>query len=229
MNSQILEPCLVLALLMNFYVLGVSRLNALIKGVAAQGVLLGLMYPVAHQGFLPVVGGPESSLNVVGWLRLLLLTLVIIGIKGWVIPRLLLRAATQAESKTTVSSIIGFIPSLLLGAVGTGAVMQFARSLPLTENHHTQFLIPAALATVFVGFLLLVTRREAIGQVLGYVVLENGIFIFGLLLIEVVPLMVELGVVLDLFVGVFVMGITVNHVSRAFPEASSEHLTSLRE
>ena len=69
MNSHILEPCLVLALLMNFYVLGVSRLNALIKGVAAQGVLLGLMYPVAHQGFLPVVGGPESSLNVIGWLR----------------------------------------------------------------------------------------------------------------------------------------------------------------
>ena len=73
---------------------------------------------------------------------------------------------------------------------------------------------------------MLVTRREALGQVLGYIVLENGIFIFGLLLIEAVPVLVELGVVLDLFVGVFVMGIIFNHVSRAFPEASIEHLNN---
>jgi len=85
------------------------------------------------------------------------------------------------------------------------------------------------LATVLAGFLLLVTRREALGQVLGYIVMENGIFIFGLLLIETLPLLVEFGVVLDLFVGVFVMGIIVNHVSRVFPEASSEHLNTLKE
>ncbi len=228
MNSHIVEPCLVIALLLNFYVLGASRLRALIKVVAAQGVLLGLMYPLVHQGFLPA-GGGLTTMSPMGMARLMLLTLVIVGVKGWVIPKFLLRAVEQAESRTTVSSIIGYIPSLLLGAAGTGAVMQFSRSLPLLQNHHSQFLIPASLATVFVGFLLLVTRREAIGQVLGYIVLENGIFIFGLLLIEAVPLLVELGVVLDLFVGVFVMGIIVNHVSRAFPEASSEHLTSLRE
>ena len=60
----------------------------------------------------------------------------------------------------------------------------------------------------------LVARREALAQVLGYIVMENGIFIFGLLLIEAVPVLVEFGVVLDLFVGVFVMGIIVNHVSQ---------------
>lgn len=228
MISNIVDPCLVLALLLNFYILGVSRLRMLIIVVALQGVLLGLMYPIVHQGFLPESGG-WTTMTPLGLLRLVLLTAAIVGIKGLLIPKLLFRAVLLADIRPTISSVIGFIPSLLLGGIGTGAALIFAQSLPLPEVHKHHLLIPASLATALVGFLMLVTRREALGQVLGYIVMENGIFIFGLLLIEAVPLLVELGVVLDLFVGVFVMGIMVNHVSRAFPEASTEHLTTLRE
>ena len=56
---------------------------------------------------------------------------------------------------------------------------------------------------------------------LGYLVLENGIFIFGLLLLEAMPFLVEVGVLLDLFVGVFVMGIIIYHINREF--ASTRH------
>ena len=118
---------------------------------------------------------------------------------------------------------------MLIGAAGTALAVIFAHKLPLAPGHDSHLPIPAALATVFCGFLMLCTRREALGQVLGYIVLENGIFIFGLLLIEAVPILVEAGIVLDLFVGVFVMGIIFNHVSRAFPEASVEHLSNLKE
>lgn len=228
MISSIVDPCIVMSLLLNFYILGVSRLRTLIIVVAIQGVLLGLMYPVVHQGFLPQTGG-LTSMSPLGLLRLGLLTLAIVGIKGLLIPKLLFQAVLLADIRTTLSSVIGFVPSMLLGGIGAGAALIFAQTLPLPEGHTTHLLIPAALATVLTGFLMLVTRREALGQVLGYIVMENGIFIFGLLLIEAVPLMVEFGVVLDLFVGVFVMGIIVNHVSRAFPEASTEHLTTLRE
>ena len=228
MISSIVDPCMVLALMLNFYVLGVSRLRLLIVVVALQGVLLGLMYPVVHQGFLPETGG-LTSMSSLGLLRLTLLTAVIVGIKGFLIPKLLFKAVLLADVRTTISSVIGFMPTLLLGGVGTGAALIFATRLPLAAGDQHHLLIPAALATVLAGFLMLVTRREALGQVLGYIVMENGIFIFGLLLIEAVPLMVEFGVVLDLFVGVFVMGIIVNHVSRAFPEASTEHLRTLRE
>jgi len=228
MNSSIVDPCMVLALLLNFYLLGVSRLRTLILVVALQGVLLGLMYPIVHQGFLPESGG-LTTMSPLGLLRLVLLTIAIVGIKGLLIPKLLFKAILLADIRTTISSVIGFVPSLLLGGIGTGAALIFARSLPLPEGHQHHLLIPASFATVLAGFLMLVTRREALAQVLGYIVMENGIFIFGLLLIEAVPLLVEFGVVLDLFVGVFVMGIMVNHVSRAFPEASTEHLTTLRE
>ncbi len=228
MITSIVDPCMVLSLLLNFFILSVSRLRTLIIAVAAQGVLLGLMYPIVHEGFLPQ-GGGLTTMDPVGVVRLLLLTLAIIGVKGWLIPQLLFRAVLQADVRTTVSSVIGFTPTLLLGAVGTGAALIFAKSLPLPPSHQVHLLIPASFATVLAGFLMLVTRREALAQVLGYIVLENGIFIFAMLLIEAVPVLVEFGVVLDLFVGVLVMGIIFNHVSRAFPEASTEHLTSLRE
>ncbi len=162
-------------------------------------------------------------------LRLLVLTVVIVCLKGWLIPKLLFKAVLLADMRSTVTSVIGFVPTLLLGGVATAAALVFAGSLPLPDDHLSHLLIPAALATVMTGFLMLATRREALAQVLGYIVLENGIFIFGLLLIEAVPVLVELGIVLDLFVGTFVMGIIINHVSRAFPEASTEHMASLKE
>jgi hydrogenase-4 component E len=228
MITSIVDPCMVLTLMLNFYILGVSRLRSLIFVVALQGVLLGFMYPVVHEGFLPEAGG-LTSMTPLGLLRLGLLTLAIVGIKGFLIPKLLFKAVLLADVRTTISSVIGFMPTLLLGGIGTGAALIFVTRLPMPEGHRHHLLIPAALATVLTGFLMLVSRREALGQVLGYIVMENGIFIFGLLLIEAVPLLVEFGVVLDLFVGVFVMGIIVNHVSRAFPEASTEHLRTLRE
>jgi hydrogenase-4 component E len=89
--------------------------------------------------------------------------------------------------------------------------------------------VPASLATVWAGFLMLTTRKKAIMQVLGYLILENGIFLFGLLLLEAMPFLVEVGILLDLFTGVFVMGITIFHINREFSSISTEHLTGLKE
>jgi hydrogenase-4 component E len=79
------------------------------------------------------------------------------------------------------------------------------------------------------GFLLLITRRKALTQVLGYLVMENGIFIFAVLLSEAIPLMVEAGILLDLLVGIFVMGIVLNHINQEFSTINTERLTALKE
>ncbi|GIW55620.1 MAG: hydrogenase [Nitrospiraceae bacterium] len=221
MNPSLIDPFLVLALLINFFVLGVSRLRLLIIAVAIQGAMLGVLYPPAHAGLF--------QLSPPALARLLVLTVSIICLKGWLIPKFLFKAMLLADMKSSVTSIIGFVPTLVLGGIATAGSLVFAGRLPLPDDQLSHLLIPAALATVLSGYLMLITRREALAQVLGYIVLENGIFIFGLLLIEAVPVLVELGIVLDLFVGVFVMGIIINHVSRAFPEASTEHLASLKE
>ena len=81
------------------------------------------------------------------------------------------------------------------------------------------------MSTVIIGLLVLTTRVKAVTQVVGYLMLENGIYTFGLTLAERVPLLVELGVLLDVFVGVFIMGIVVFHINREFDSLNSAHLT----
>ncbi len=213
--DQFLDPLLIVALALNFVALGVSRIRAIIDTVALQGVLLGV---------LPLFV-PHHELA----LRTVFLIVVTVGLKGFVIPSFLVRAMREANIQHEVNPIVNYMSSLLLGAIGTGLALVFSYSLPLAEKDVGYLVVPASLATVWTGFLLLTARRKAITQVLGYLLLENGFFLFGLLLLEAMPLLVEIGVLLDLFTGVFVMGIIVFHINREFASTSTEHLTELKE
>jgi hydrogenase-4 component E len=150
-------------------------------------------------------------------------------VKGIVIPRLLYKAMRDTATHREIEPFIGFTPSLLLGALGAGVSVFFAQTLPLAPEHRATLLLPTSFATVLTGFLILTTRRKAITQVVGYLVLENGIFVMGLALLEAMPLFVEGGVLLDLFVGIFVMGIIVNHINREFSSMDTSRLSSLKE
>jgi hydrogenase-4 component E len=211
---QILDPLLIVALALNFVALGVSRIRAVIHAVALQGILLGVCPLFVH----PDIG-----------LRGILLVAVTIGLKGFVIPRFLIHAMREANIQHEVKPVVNYMSSLLLGAAGTGLALVFSYTLPLTAEHAKLLIVPASLSTVWAGFLMLTTRKKAIMQVLGYLLLENGIFMFGLLLLEAMPFLVEIGVLLDLFTGVFVMGIIIHHISREFASISTEHLTELKE
>jgi hydrogenase-4 component E len=152
-----------------------------------------------------------------------------IAIKGIVIPSIMMRALRDAEIKREVEPLIGLLPSIILGAMATAFAILLARQLPLANQHVDALLVPASIATVLVGFILLTTRLNALNQVIGYLVLENGIFIFGMLLIEAMPLVVEMGVLLDLFVGIFVICIIVNHINRAFSSVDNRPLVEIEE
>jgi hydrogenase-4 component E len=214
MIVQWLDLLLVLVLLVNFYVLGTSRLRAVINAVAFQGLLLGLMPIFVH--------------GKIDW-WLVALVSATLAVKGIVIPQLLSYAMREVVIAREIEPIVALIPSLLLGAAGTGLALGFARTLPLAAHHHGSLVVPASLATVLTGFLILTTRRGAITQAVGYLLLENGIFLFGLLLVEAMPFLVEIGVLLDLFVCVFVMGIIIHHINREFSSVSTEHLARLKD
>ena len=134
-----------------------------------------------------------------------------------------------ANIERDMEPTIGYVPSLLLGAGGTIAVVAMARALPLLPEHAGSLMVPGALASVLTGFVLLIGRTKAISQVCGYLILENGIYLFGLLLIHVTPLFVEAGILLDLTVGVFVIGIIVDRIQRAFDTLDTRKLTTLHE
>jgi hydrogenase-4 component E len=212
--SQAVDSLLVVVLLLNFSILGTSRLTAVIQRSALQGMVLGALVICVHRGF------GMQSIIVAG---------AAILIKGMLIPRLLHRAMRDAEIRREIEPLVGYIASLLLGAFATASAVLFARVLPLAPGHVGSLLVPTSLATVLTGFLVICTRRKAINQVVGYLVLENGIFIMGLSLIEAMPFLVEVGVLLDLLVAVFVIGIIINHISREFSSLDTARLSALRE
>jgi len=194
MNS-FADQLLVLVMLINFIALGSSRMAFSIRAVAVQGIVLGLLPGIIH---------PFS------W-HLVMISGGLIAAKGIVIPWLLSGAIHKVSIKREVEPFIGFVATLLLGAVFTALAFIFAAKLPLAPEHQGLLFVPASIATLLTGFLVLTTRRKAISQVIGYLILENGIFIFGLLLTTAMPVLVEAGALLDLLVGIFVMGIIVNH------------------
>jgi len=103
-----------------------------------------------------------------------------------------------------------------------------ASRLPLPTAQQP-LLVPVSLATLMIGFIVLTTRRKALTQVVGYLILENGIYLFGLTQTESVPFLIELGVLLDVFVGVFIMGIVVFHINREFDSLDATRLTELTD
>ncbi len=199
---------------LNLVALATGRLPTLIRAMAAQGAILGAMPAL-------MCGRPD--------LLVLLVALATMLGKGLVIPHLLRRAMRTVDIDRELEPLIGFVPSLVLGAAGTIVALAVGHRLPLLPEHADTLLVPGALATVVTGLILLVGRTKAISQVCGYLILENGIYIFGLSLIHSMPLLVEAGVLLDVTVGVFIIGIIVDRIQRAFDSLDTRKLTTLRE
>jgi len=203
-----------LIVLTNFTLVATSRINKAIQVAVIQGVLLGL---------LPLAMGLGRHLHI------LLMVAAAVCVKGWLIPHLFRRAMLKVKIRREVDPYIGFTASLVLCALGTGLALLLASNLPLAPGSEFKLFVPASLSTLLTGFILLITRRKALTQVVGYLVLENGIYLFGLMLVEEMPMLVETGILLDLFVGIFVMGIVINHITVAFDSMDTSHLAELKD
>jgi hydrogenase-4 component E len=206
----------VLVVVIDLFLLASSRLGASIRTVAIQGVLLGTL------PLLLLSHGEHAG-------HALLLAGGALVVKGFFIPWLMFRAIREASIRREMEPVVGFVPSMVLGGVGVALAFAFSSRLPLPDPDAHAFLVPTALSTVWAGLLLVVTRRKAVSQVLGFLVLENGVFVFGLLLSDVMPMMVEAGVLLDLFAAVFVMGIVMFHINREFSSLDTEKLSALKD
>jgi hydrogenase-4 component E len=214
--SSLAELVFILVVVIDLFLLASSRLGAAIRIVAIQGALLGALP-------LLLLHGDES----VG--HALLLAGGALAVKGFLVPWLMFRAIREASIRREMEPILGFVPSMVVGGVGVALAFAFSSRLPLPNGEAHAFLVPTALSTVWTGLLLVVSRRKAVNQVLGFLVLENGVFVFGLLLSEFMPMMVEAGVLLDLFAAVFVMGIVMFHINREFSSLDTEKLSALKD
>lgn len=211
----LLDPLLVLIALLSLTMLGSSRLAWCVRVNAAQGMLLGVLTLLVT----------EHGIGI----RLVLFALVTFLLRGVVFPWLLLRAIRSVDVRREVHPIVGYGASLLSGIVMVALSFWIASQLVLPWPVVSPLVLPLALATILTGLFLIVGRRTALMQVVGYLVLENGIFIFGIALARQQPLLVEMGVLLDVFVAVFVMGIMIFHISREFDHIDVDQLSALKD
>jgi hydrogenase-4 component E len=203
-----------IGLLTCFALLGTSRIGACIRWLSFQGILFGLVPIITH----------DDGLG----LRVMLLAGGNIALKGIIFPWILLRLRARTNYNREVEPFVGFVASILFGIVALALSVWLALELKPALPHAPFVMLEAAIFLMSIGLFLIISRRKALMQVIGYLVLENGIFVFGVITVVETPLLVELGVLLDAFVAVFVMGIAVFHINREFGSMDVDQLTALR-
>lgn len=202
-------------LLTNFRLLASSRLAALIETMILQAVALAVI-------LLTLAPRPWSF-------RLVVLLLVTLTVKGVLLPWLLRRAMREANVDREIKPLIGFSASVLIGIVLLGLSFLIAQPMKAATSLGSESMLPVALFTTLTGLLIIISRRNALTQVVGYLAMENGIYAFGAVIAVEEPLLVEMGVLLDVFVAVFVMGITIYQINREFDHIDTDRLSELKD
>lgn len=212
--NALFDFVLILVLLTNLALLGTGRLSACIREAAFQGMVLGTM---------PLLVTSDWQLH------LMVVAVISFTLKGILFPKLLLRSLSAANVRHETRPVVGYSASLLVGVVILVGSFWSSSRLDAPRLLASGLAVPVALSTMLSGLFLIVSRRQALMQVVGYLVLENGIYVFGVAMAYEEPLLVEMGILLDVFVAVFVMGIAVFHISREFDHIDVDQLSQLRD
>ena len=207
---------LILLLLNNFALLSTGNMKMLIRLMAAQGMLLAL---------LALLMSMSQDFT-----QAFLFCLAVLGIKGLCLPWLLRRTLDRVIRESRVSPRFGYNLSIMVGILALVFSLWLETRLPVAPDFFPFLLFPAAFSTIVVGFVLFVGRMQAIIQVIGYLAAENGIFLLSLpLIVSASGFWLEMLILLDVLVAVFVMGIAISHISNAFESLNVGRFCALKD
>jgi len=213
--NDLINAIVVLIVIANFLLLGAGWLKTSIRIIALQGLALGLLPLCAHQDGLTV--------------RLVIIAILVLLLKGIAFPRLLMRSLRELSSARAVTYYVGPVQSLLIGILVMSSSLWWGYSLPFPDQGGYRLAIPMVFFTIVTGLFLIVSRRQALMQIIGYLTLENGIYAFGVFYAQSESMLIEIGILLDVFAAVFIMGIMVFHISREFDNIEAGQLSTLKD
>jgi hydrogenase-4 component E len=191
-------------------------LRSIVWLLAVQGVALAA---------IPVIRGVhdhDSALIAVG--------LAVLGLRATILPWLLARAVgAETREQREATPLVNTTASLLIAAGLT--VVAFAVTQPVIDLDPSPGTnaAPAAFAVILIALFVMVTRRHAISQAAGFLMLDNGIAATAFLLTAGVPLIVELGASLDVLFALIVIGVLTGRLRRTFGGADLDQLRELRD
>ncbi len=197
------------------YVSSVSRIEAYVKTLAAQGFLLFL---------LVMVGVKEMS-----WLNIAFLVFETLIVKTVVIPYFLLTVIRRNETPREIEPYISQFYSLLIasGIFVFGFVAAFWAAR--TGGNIKPLYFGISIAIMMLSLFLIVNRKRIITHILCYMMLENGIFLLSLSVANELPMLVNIGVLLDLFVAIYLFAIFFNKINEIYDGSHVDVLTELKD
>ncbi len=215
---QLADAILAVILLTVLLSLGSNRLMALVKIMALQGIMVSIT-PLFLEHHQNLEGGA------------LLLFQVMILVKGLLIPGFLFMAVKRVAIQREIEPIIGYHASIFtgLGMILLSAFITDRLHLSIPGDH--PLLLITAITTLAAGLFLMMSRTKAITQVIGYLMMENGIYLIGTALAKQTHTMyvVEFGVLLDLLVAIMIMGIILHNINSAFDDVDTALLDKLKD
>ena len=214
-SSQFVNLLAAFLLLIAFAMLSQRRILTLIHLFAWQGAAL------AASTFIVAHTTGQTHLYFSAGLTVLLKVILI----PWVLHRLIDRLNVRWDVETLIN-----IPATMLVGIGL-AIFAFSLAAPISQmaNTLTRSTLGIALACVLLSFLMMIVRRKAVPQVIGFLAMENGLFLAATSATYGMPLVVELGVALDVLVGTFIFGIFFFHIREQFDSLEIRHMEKLKE
>lgn len=197
-----------------FYLAVTSRVKAYVTVLRLQGILLTVIIVFPFINHFSVYA--------------LILPVTLFVIKVILIPGYINKIILDLDIKRIIEPSIQQFSFLLL--VISSMTVIFVASDILSKTTAIE-IIPFAsgFSAVIVGIYVIIFRKKLIVHVVGFLVLENGIFLFGTAVASELPMMIELGTLLDVFVVVFLMGIAINKISSTFPDFDITTLGRLKD
>ena len=160
---------------------------------------------------------------------LVLVGVVVLVLRAIVLPLLLVRAVgTEAHERRESTPLVNTTTSLLVTAGLTVLAYAVTRPIIALDPTPTTRAVPAAFAVILIAVFVMVSRRRAVSQAVGFMMLDNGIAATAFLITAGVPLIVELGASLDVLFAVLVLGLLTGHMRRTFGDTDLDQLTELR-
>jgi hydrogenase-4 component E len=208
------DTLLSLVLLSVLFSLGSSRLPGLIKVIAFQGIVVSMA---------PLFTGHVNSMES------MIFAVVTMAIRGVAIPLSVYMAIKRVAISREVEPIIGFNGSILAGLALIVSATYVSNNLNIPSVSSNNLLMPTAITLLIAGMFILMARRNAIAMVLGYVMMENGIYLVGTTFTTKAHHIVEFGILLDVLAGVMIMAIMLQNIGRKFDGVDTAHLRKLKE
>ncbi len=214
-TAQIINMCAALLLLIAFAMLSQRRILSLINLFALQGLIL------AFSTAIVAYTSSQHHLYYSAGLTLLLKVIVL----PWILHRLIRKLNIKWDVETMFN-----IPTIMLVGLAL-VVFAFNLAAPISQmaGTITKSTLGIAMASVLLSFLMMITRSKAVPQVVGFLAMENGLFFAATSATYGMPLVVELGIALDVLVGMFILGIFFFQIRVAFDSLDLKHMEKLKE